>query len=226
LNPKWNQFWDAVADHANGQRLIVEVFDEDPAGEDEFLGRISVGLDYVRAKGMLENWFPLEGCKQGDIHLAVQWFDLAIVPTNDIEKIWKELDERAAAGAKTHAVLLVFVDRIKNLQGPRPGVMPISVVELDVGEIHRESMPKGGTNDPVFQQKFLFTLINPRNEILTVKIMDSAAKVKLGEVKVPVNQVLQTSKFEIRQQIFPLPNKAELIMTVQVRLLKPKIAVT
>lgn len=39
LDPKWNQFWDAVADHANGQRLIVEVFDEDPSWEDEFLGR-------------------------------------------------------------------------------------------------------------------------------------------------------------------------------------------
>ncbi len=56
--------------------------------------------------------------------------------------------------------------------------------------------------------------------------MDSAAKVKLGEVKMPVSKVLETTQFEIRQQSFPLPNGAELIMTVQLRLLKPKTAAT
>lgn len=118
----------------------------------------------------MDKWFPLEGCKQGDIHLAIQWFDLTVVPENEIDKAWKELTEHATAGAKTFALLLVFVDRIKNLQGPRPGVMPITVVELNVGDTHRESLPKGGTNDPVFQQKFLFTLMNPKNDTLAVKV--------------------------------------------------------
>lgn len=88
LNPTWNEFYEAIVDQANGQRIVVEVFDEDPGSKDEFLGRVAIELSSVREKGILDQWLPLEGCKHGDILIKLYWMDLSKDP-KFLEKVRK-----------------------------------------------------------------------------------------------------------------------------------------
>lgn len=53
LNPIWNEYFEAVVDQADGQKLRIELFDEDQ-GKDEELGRLSVDLKLVQAKGTID----------------------------------------------------------------------------------------------------------------------------------------------------------------------------
>ncbi len=46
LNPVFNEYFEAVVDQADGQKLRIELFDEDTTGADEELGR----LRYLREK--------------------------------------------------------------------------------------------------------------------------------------------------------------------------------
>lgn len=71
LNPVWNEYFEAVVDEADGQKLRMELFDEDTAGSDEELGRLSLDLESIKREGSIDKWFPLEGCKHGDIHIKV-----------------------------------------------------------------------------------------------------------------------------------------------------------
>lgn len=54
LNPTFNEFFEAVVDQADGQKLRIELFDEDTAGRDEELGRLSIDLDDVRKRGTVD----------------------------------------------------------------------------------------------------------------------------------------------------------------------------
>lgn len=54
LNPVWDEYFEAVVDQASGQRINIELFDEDVASADEFLGRMSIDISVVRSKGVVD----------------------------------------------------------------------------------------------------------------------------------------------------------------------------
>ena len=71
LNPVWNECFEAVVDVAEVQRLRFELFDEDIGSKDDELGRLSLPLERIKKEGVLNEWFPLEACKHGDLHIKV-----------------------------------------------------------------------------------------------------------------------------------------------------------
>lgn len=71
LNPVWNEYFEAIVDQADGQKLRLELFDEDTAGADEELGRLVIDINKIRDGIFMDKWCPLEGCKHGDIHIKV-----------------------------------------------------------------------------------------------------------------------------------------------------------
>lgn len=71
LNPVWNESFEFVVDYADGQKLRIECFDKDLVSKDDELGWLVVDLSSVKKKGKIDRWFPLEGCKHGDIRIQV-----------------------------------------------------------------------------------------------------------------------------------------------------------
>lgn len=61
LNPNFNECFEAVVDQASGQKLRLEVFDEDTTGADDELGRLSIPLEVVKNAGSIEKSYHLEG---------------------------------------------------------------------------------------------------------------------------------------------------------------------
>ncbi|KIH51747.1 C2 domain protein [Ancylostoma duodenale] len=113
LNPVWNEYFEAVVDQAHGQKLRIELFDEDQ-GQDEELGRLSIELKDIQARGSVDNWFPLEGCKHGDLHLKATWMNLSKDRRHLEKQQWES--EWLQADKPIHpALLMVYVDSVSDL---------------------------------------------------------------------------------------------------------------
>ena len=114
LNPKWNEFYEAVVQSASSQRVRVELYDEDPGNADDELGRVSLELDDVRAKGMIDAWYPLEGAEKGDLHLRIYWMSLTRDPRDFDADVWD--NAWLNANRPMHSALLtVYVDSATDL---------------------------------------------------------------------------------------------------------------
>ena len=112
LNPVWNEYFEAVVDQADGQKLRIELFDEDQ-GQDEELGRLSLDLSMIRSRGSLDRWFPLEGCKHGDLHIKATWMSLS----TDLKYLdMRDAYEWLQADKPIHpALVMIFVDSVSEL---------------------------------------------------------------------------------------------------------------
>lgn len=47
LNPKFNEYFEAVVDQTTAQKLRIHLFDQDTAGKDEELGHLSIPMTFV-----------------------------------------------------------------------------------------------------------------------------------------------------------------------------------
>lgn len=59
LDPVFNECFEAVVDQASGQRLRIELFDEDTTSTDEELGRLSIPLDMVQNSGVIDRVYNI-----------------------------------------------------------------------------------------------------------------------------------------------------------------------
>lgn len=126
--------------------MRIELFDEDQ-GKDEELGRLSVDLKLVQARGTVDKvsdcgpgsesddkyccmilssnrmhsvqspafqWYPLEGCKHGDLHIKATWMnlstDLKHLEKQEWEAEWGQADKPIHS-----ALLMVYVDSVADL---------------------------------------------------------------------------------------------------------------
>ncbi|KRY50392.1 Protein CLEC16A, partial [Trichinella britovi] len=114
LNPVWNEEFDAIVDHADGQYLGVELYDEDPGSRDEFLGNLDLDMDSVRNKGYISDWYALNAVKHGNVNLSVHWMNLSSDASllDDVQNLPHSVP---SSGPRNHALLMIYVDCIKNL---------------------------------------------------------------------------------------------------------------
>ncbi|KAK6011978.1 C2 domain protein [Ostertagia ostertagi] len=189
LNPVWNEYFEAVVDQAHGQKLRIELFDEDQ-GQDEELGRLSIDLKDIQAKGKRGNvvnvgvfgalsssssphsanvstttlvsrhmlyvdafgnrltWFPLEGCKHGDLHLKASWMNLSKDRSHLEKQQWEA--EWLQADKPIHpALLMVFVDSVTQ----RQNLNRHHFVEVTLGANAQRTPVKVKTVNPLYQSK-------------------------------------------------------------------------
>merc|ERR1712226_834953 len=61
------------------ENIIVSVFDED-LGKDDSLGNTSLNVSSIqKQEKLLNQWFPLENCKSGEVLLSAEFIPLANV---------------------------------------------------------------------------------------------------------------------------------------------------
>ncbi|VDK20647.1 unnamed protein product [Anisakis simplex] len=171
LNPIWNEYFEAIVDQASGQKLRMELFDEDTAGKDEELGRLSLDMDTIKKEGAIDKWFPLEGCKHGDIHLQATWLNLS-KSTRDLERQDWETEWLRADKPIHPALLMVFVDAISDLPYPKAKLEPSPFVEVRLGQRTQKTPVKVKTVNPLFQSKFSFFVRNPEGQDLIIEVVD------------------------------------------------------
>ncbi|VDK74121.1 unnamed protein product [Litomosoides sigmodontis] len=123
LNPVWNEYFEFVVDQANGQKLRIELFDYDKLSSDEELGRLTVDLDNIKEKGNLDDWFPLDACKHGDIHIQAAWMNLSSsavdLTRQEFGSSWFSTDKPVHS-----ALLMIFIDSVSDLPYPKAKLEP------------------------------------------------------------------------------------------------------
>ncbi|XP_035657821.1 extended synaptotagmin-2-like isoform X1 [Branchiostoma floridae] len=77
LEPRWNEYYEAVVDQLEGQTMQVNMFDEDPGSKDDPLGNAAVSISEVVKMGFSDMWLPLEDATTGQVHLRMSWLSLS-----------------------------------------------------------------------------------------------------------------------------------------------------
>ncbi|WKY00199.1 hypothetical protein Q1695_014784 [Nippostrongylus brasiliensis] len=220
LNPVFNEYFEAVVDQAHGQKLRIELFDEDQ-GQDEELGRLSIELKDIQAKGTVENWFPLEGCKHGDLHLKATWMNLSKERRHLEKQQWES--EWLQADKPIHpALLMIFIDSVADLPYPKAKLEPSPFVEVTLGANSQRTPVKVKTVNPLYQSKFLFFVRHPEGQEIKFEAIDEGTQRVLGSFTMSLNRLMQEPDLEYYQQTFMLTlgvHQSPMVLTVRLRAL-------
>ncbi|KAK5964928.1 Extended synaptotagmin-2 [Trichostrongylus colubriformis] len=220
LNPVWNEYFEAVVDQAHGQKLRIELFDEDQ-GQDEELGRLSIDLKDIQSRGSVENWYPLEGCKHGDLHLKASWMNLSKERKHLEKQQWEA--EWLQADKPVHpALLMVFIDAVSDLPYPKAKLEPSPFVEVTLGKNTQRTPVKVKTVNPLFQSKFMFFVRNPEGQELKFEAIDDGTRRSLGAFTIPLSQLINEPQMEYYQHTFMLTlgvHQSPIVVTVRLRAL-------
>ncbi|XP_034418126.1 extended synaptotagmin-3 isoform X2 [Cyclopterus lumpus] len=210
LHPKWNEVYEFVVHEAPGQELEMEVYDED-TDKDDLLGTFNLDLGEVKRDIEMDQWFPLEGVQNGEVHLRLQWFSLKTDPS---------LLMKSANGLAC-AMLAVYLDNASNLPKDHSEIAehqkhgkplkearltkkktagPDSFVEFSVDKDVQKSKVAFASKDPVWEQGFTFFVHNVQTQQLLVQVKVNEKKTELGVLRLPLSRLLTTSDMTLDQR--------------------------
>ncbi|XP_046986798.1 extended synaptotagmin-2-B isoform X3 [Schistocerca americana] len=220
LNPKWDFWCECVVEEVNSQYVLYKLFDKDRT-QDDFLGRATVELSQVTKKGKVGMWLTLEGAKRGMVHVRMTWLTLS-KDKNDLAAALQETQMLRVTSMST-AVLVVFVDSIKNLPKARTTSLPDPYVTLTVGNTTEQTASHFRTVHPVWERGFTFLVSNPENDTLYIKAIDSKTTQELGVFVYRVSTLLQKMDMEVEKQPFSLSKsgpESTIFLAMRLRILK------
>ncbi|XP_056145436.1 extended synaptotagmin-3 isoform X2 [Lampris incognitus] len=208
LHPRWNEVYEFVVHEAPGQELEVELFDED-TDKDDFLGRYQIDFGEVKREKEMDQWFPLDGVQNGEVHMKLQWLSL-----QTDQSLLQENDDGCAC-----AMLAVYLDNASNLPKDhsefshthkhgkhskearltRRTANPNSFVEVSIDEQIQKSKVVYASKDPVWEEGFTFFVHNIENQHLIVQVKEQGKKTLLGALNLPLSRLLNTSNMMLDQ---------------------------
>ncbi|XP_029386817.1 extended synaptotagmin-3 [Echeneis naucrates] len=209
LDPKWNEVYEFVVHEAPGQELEVELYDED-TDKDDFLGGYHLDFGEVKREKEIDQWFPLEGVQNGEVHLKLQWFSLQADPSL----------LRQSADGLACAMLAVYLDNASNLPKDHKEIQdhhkhgkhskearltrktanPNSFVELAINNEVRKSKVVYASKDPVWEEGFTFFVHDVKTQQLSVKVIEHEKKSPLGSLNLPLSRLLSISNMTLDQR--------------------------
>ncbi|XP_041806701.1 extended synaptotagmin-3 isoform X2 [Chelmon rostratus] len=189
LNPRWNEVYEFVVHEAPGQELELELYDED-TDKDDFIGRYHLDLGEVKRDKQMDQWFPLEGVQNGEVHLKLQWFSLKTDPS-----LLTETSDGLAC-----AMLALYLDNASNLPLTKRTSGPNSFVEFSIDEEVQKSKVVYASKDPVWEEGFTFFVHNVQTQRLMVQVKEHEKKTPLGVLNLPLTRLLNTSDMTLDQR--------------------------
>ncbi|XP_047424748.1 extended synaptotagmin-2-A isoform X2 [Mugil cephalus] len=227
LHPKWNEVYEALVYEHSGQHLEIELFDEDP-DKDDFLGSLMIDMTELHKEQKVDEWFDLEEAPTGKLHLKLEWLSLLSTPEK-LDQVLRSVraDRSLANDGLSSALLVVYLDSAKNLPSnlsdfTYDGLKQVSVfkalkcakksssepspyVQFTVGHKTHESKIRYKTKEPLWEDCFTFLVHNPRRQELEVEIKDDKQKCTLGNLTVPLSDLLVEEDMTLTQ-CFPVKN--------------------
>ncbi|KAG7233894.1 hypothetical protein INR49_006456 [Caranx melampygus] len=193
LHPKWNEVYEFVVHEAPGQEYNLDF------GE-------------VKREVEMDQWFPLEGVNNGEVHLKLQWFSLK----TDSSLLSQSRDGLACA------MLAVYLDNASNIPKDhheiseyhkhgkhkenrltRKTANPNSFVEFSIGEEVLKSKVAYASKDPVWEEGFTFFVHDVKTQQLIVQVKEHEKKTLLGSLTLSLSRLLNISNMTLDQR-FPL----------------------
>ncbi|KAL3056677.1 hypothetical protein OYC64_019205 [Pagothenia borchgrevinki] len=209
LQPRWNEVYEFVVHEAPGQELELEMYDED-TDKDDSLGTFNLDFGEVKKKIEMDQWFPLEGVQNGEVHLKLQWFSLK----SDPELLRESSDGLACA------MLAVYLDNASNLPKDHSEMTEHqkhkkpakearltkraatlnSYVEFAIDKDVKKSKVAYASKDPKWEEGFTFFVHNVKTQQLMIQVKEHEKKTQLGIFNLPLSRLLNTSDMTLDQR--------------------------
>lgn len=221
VDPKWDYWCEFDILETNGQQLYIHLWDKDDTGDDESLGRATVEISNIVAKGSENTWVTLEQAKHGMVHLRFTWLTLS-KDYNDLKSILAETQLLQVSTLST-AVFTVFVDSAKSLPQARASTKPDPYATLRVGGTTKETEHKMRTIHPVWEQGFTFLVANPENDTFYLTIIDKKTNSDIGQFAFKIKSLSDKANLQILKEPFTLNKsgpESKIVLSMHLRILK------
>ncbi|CAG9766099.1 unnamed protein product [Ceutorhynchus assimilis] len=221
VDPKWDYWCEFNILESNGQQLYIHLWDKDDTGDDESLGRATVEISNIVAKGSENTWVTLEQAKHGMVHLRFVWLTLS-KDYNDLKGILAETQMLQVSSLNT-ALLTVFIDSAKNLPQARMSTKPDPYATLRVGGSTKETDHKMRTIHPVWEQGFTFLVANPENDTFYLNIIDKKTNSEIGQFTFKIKSLANKTNLQIIKEPFSLVKsgpESKIVLSMHLRILK------
>ncbi|KAG5886715.1 hypothetical protein JTB14_030781 [Gonioctena quinquepunctata] len=203
VNPKWDYWCEFIILEPTGQKLNIEVWDEDPT-DDEFLGRISVDIANLIKAEQSDMWLVLEDVKHGKIHLRTTWLTLTTNYNNLKAALYES--QQLQLTYMSSALLIVFIDSATNLRQVRVSSKPDSYIQLQLGRQFKHTNTIMRTTNPVWEESFIFLVGNPDSDYLNLKIIDSKTETELNEINYNLSTLSSKENLKVEKEMVRLEN--------------------
>ncbi|XP_050309807.1 extended synaptotagmin-2 [Anthonomus grandis grandis] len=221
VDPKWDFWCEFNILESNGQQLYIHLWDKDDTGDDENLGRATVEISNIVAKGTENSWVTLEQAKHGMVHLRFTWLGLS-KDYNDLQQILAETQLLQVSTLST-ALLTVFVDSAKNLPQARSSTKPDPYCVLRMGATSKTTEHKMRSVDPVWEQGFTFLVANPENDSLHVCVIDKKTNSEIGSFTYRLKNLADKANMAVMKEPFGLIKsgpESKVVLSMSLRILK------
>ncbi len=151
--------------------------------------------------------------------LRISWFNLSS-DFSQLERVEWE-NEWITSDRPIHpALLMVFIDSVKDLPFPKVNLEPSPFIQVTLGDVTQRTPVRPKCIHPVYQTKFLFFVKEPEGKELKLKAVDDGTRRELGEFSIPLSVVMNQPRMELFQQTFHLAlgvHTCPVVMTIRLR---------
>lgn len=200
LNPEWNETFEAFVDNSEGQELEAVIYDEDTSSKDSKIGRLDTEIVSTVETGYQDLWLPLEGVKQGRVHLQLNWFPLSANAS--------DLEPPQGKGLSVAALIVkpISADALPLTSGQKEALRSV-YCEITVGKTTLQTFQCYGEKTE-WKQALRFLVSDPGGQEAEVKVIEAKGTKTLGEMSFDIRKLLSKDGLTV-EETFPLKESGE-----------------
>lgn len=200
LNPEWNETFEAFVDNSEGQELEAVIYDEDTSSKDSKIGRLDTEIVSTVETGYQDLWLPLEGVKQGRVHLQLNWFPLSANAS--------DLEPPQGGGLSVAALIVkpISADALPLTSGQKEALRSV-YCEITVGKTTLQTFQCYGEKTE-WKQALRFLVSDPGGQEAEVKVIEAKGTKTLGKMSFDIRKLLSKDGLTV-EETFPLKESGE-----------------
>ena len=200
LNPEWNETFEAFVDNCEGQQVEAQIYDEDTSSKDSKIGALDTDIASTVETGSRDIWLPLEGVKQGRMHLQLLWFPLSSSVSDLAQPPEKDLSVAALI------VKPISAHALPVTSGQKEALRSV-YCEITVGKTTLQTFQCTGENTE-WKHALRFLVSDPEGQEAEVKIIEAKGTKMLGRMSFNIRSLLNKNALTI-EEAFPLEKSGE-----------------
>lgn len=117
--------------------------------------------------------------------------------------------------------MTVYVEKATKIHETKQFVKPHPFLILTLGEQKQKSRVIKHTNDPCWEQGFVFLVANPWQDLLHMAILDKPTKSLLAQFSYKISELIEKPNLEISNNEFLLDNEeSTIVLSLKLKVLK------
>lgn len=200
LNPEWNETFEAFVDNCEGQQLIAMIYDEDTTSKDSKIGTLDTNIASTVETGYRDLWLPLEGVKQGRLHLELNWFPLSANAS--------DLEPPQGRGLSVAALIVkpISANALPLTSGQKEALRSV-YCEITVGKTTRQTFQCYGEKTE-WKHALRFLVSDPEGQTAQIKVIEAKGTKTVGQMSFDIGKLLKKDGLAV-EEVFPLEKSGD-----------------